>query len=533
MLKARPVLSSVGIVAGFLVLSCFFFIPRWETNDDVAMSMVAHGYGIAATGSANLVFSSVLWGYVVRAIPAMGGVTGYSIATFLELWLAGSAILYFLRRLGVEPYAATLFTLLVMLQPALFPQFTLNAGLLTVAAVLGFWTYARAGNVAALGIAAALAFWGYLVRSQEFFFVMLIALPLVASSRVRTDRTLQFMAALLITLVFAAALFERSQYAGSEWQSYNDLNAARAAFTDFGAADQLRLHPEILKRYGYSQNDLSLIQHFFFADPKIANPKALKAMLADLGAATYVRNGLSEAYASLRALFSVELIPLWLCALVFLLVRPRPAALASLLLLCTASFLTGLLGRGGVLRTDLPALDMLCALSLVFFYAPLQGGAGSGLLRSERSRNVLASTLVALALIAECWTLVPRAVDSMKRVRLEQAAAGGLPREVIVDWGAGLPLEYIFPLLANDAQARHLSLYPLGVFTLAPFSVATAEEAAGRGFVPRLTSPAGMLMVANQTNLEELGIWCAERLNGRFRSVALATSNVERVWCER
>jgi hypothetical protein len=81
-----------------------------------------------------------------------------------------------------------------------------------------------------------------------------------------------------------------------------------------------------------------------------------------------------------------------------------------------------------------------------------------------------------------------------------------------------------------------MRLYPFGVFTLAPFSVAAAEETGGRGFIPRITSPAGMLMVANQTNLEELGIWCSERLNGRFRSVVLAplaASNVQRVWCEK
>lgn len=536
MQSARPVLFSAGTVAGFLILLCFFFVPRWETNDDVAMSMVAHGYGIAATGSANLVFSSVLWGYVVRAIPAIGGVTGYSIGTLLELLLAGSAILYFLQRLGVRTYAATLLTLLLLLRPALFPQFTLNAGLLTVAAVLGFWTYARSANTTILGFASVLAFWGYLVRSQEFFFVLLIALPLVAASKLRSDKKLRIAVGLLAVLVLAGALFERSQYAGSDWQSYNDLNAARAAFTDFGAADQLRLHPEILKRYGYSQNDLSLIQHFFFVDPKIANPKTLKAMLGDLGAETYVRNGLSGAFSSLRALFSPALVPIWMCALGLILVRPRPAALASLLILCAAPFVTGLLGRGGILRTDIPALDMLCALSLVFFYAPLQAGAGRELLPAARTRNLLASALVTLALIAECWTIVPSALESTKRVRSEQAAAAELPRDVIADWGAGIPLEYIFPLLANDAQARRMRLYPFGVFTLAPFSVAAAEETGGRGFIPRITSPAGMLMVANQTNLEELGIWCSERLNGRFRSVVLAplaASNVQRVWCEK
>lgn len=536
MLNVRPVLSSAGIVAGFLILLCFVFVPRFETNDDVAMSMVAHGYGIAATGSANLVFSSVLWGYLVRAIPSIGGVVGYSIGTLLELFLAGSAILYFLKRLGVGAYAATFVTLLMLLRPVLFPQFTLGAGLLTIAAVLGFWTYSRCGNVVVLAIASLLAFWGYLVRSQEFFFVIAIAAPLVALSGLRGDKRLQIAAGLLTAFIVGGALFEQSQYGGSEWQRYNDLNGARAAFTDFGAAGQLQLRPDIRKRYGYSQNDLSLIQHFFFVDPKIENPKTLQAMLSDLGPATYLRNGLAPAYSSLLALFSPELIPIGFCALAFLLLRPRSIILASLLIFCAASLVTGLLGRGGILRTDIPAVDMLCVLSLVFLYAPLQTGAGNGLLRTESSRNILASVLVTLALIAECWTIVPSAFDSMKRVRFEQAAAAGLPNEVIADWGAGIPLEYIFPLLASDARARRVRLYPLGVFTLAPFSVAAAEGAAGRGFIPRVTSPAGMLVVANPSNLDELGIWCAERFNGSLRSVTLvpgAATNVQRVWCKR
>lgn len=45
-----------------LWLACLLVIfePAWETNDDVAIAMVAHGYGFASTGSANLLFSNVL-----------------------------------------------------------------------------------------------------------------------------------------------------------------------------------------------------------------------------------------------------------------------------------------------------------------------------------------------------------------------------------------------------------------------------------------------------------------------------------------
>ncbi len=528
-------LSSLGAVTGFLILSCLFFVPRWETNDDVAMSMVAHGYGIAAYGSPDLVFSGVLWGYVARAIPSVYGVLGYSIAALLALLGAGTAILYFLRRLGVGLYVSTIAVFLFILRPTIFPQFTLNAGLLTVAAVLGFWVYARSGKSGALLLAALLAFAGYLVRSQEFFVVCVVASPLVAYSGIRTDRKLQIAAGLIFSLLVVAALFDHSHYTGSKWERYNDLNAVRAAFTDFGAADRLRSHPEILARYGYSQNDLNLIQHFFFVDPKIADPQKLQALLAALGPAEYLSAGMTAGFSSLQALISPEILPVAFCALALLALRPRGPVVLSWAILCATVFVMGFLGRGGVLRTDFPALDLLCAISLIFLSVPQRDADLKERLRNARARRLIAAGVVTLSAILVYRAIAPEAFDSLRRVRIEQANIRGLPDEVVVDWGAGLPIEYIFPLLANDPEARVLKLYPFGVFTFAPFSVASAEEASGRGFIERVRSPAGILMVADQNRLEELRIWCSERFGGQLRSVVLhpiPVTTVQRVWCE-
>ena len=84
-----------------------FFEPRWETNDDAAMSMVAHGYGIAAQASANLIFSNVLWGHIVQTLPSVNGVLGYSVATVCTLVVSMVMMLYVLRLLGVSILAST------------------------------------------------------------------------------------------------------------------------------------------------------------------------------------------------------------------------------------------------------------------------------------------------------------------------------------------------------------------------------------------------------------------------------------------
>jgi len=53
--------------------------PRWETNDDVAMAMVAHGFGIAAHPSPHIVFSNSIWGFVAQALHRLTPLPGYTL----------------------------------------------------------------------------------------------------------------------------------------------------------------------------------------------------------------------------------------------------------------------------------------------------------------------------------------------------------------------------------------------------------------------------------------------------------------------
>lgn len=58
-------LAMETICLTLLVVVLYFFVePQWETNDDVAMSMVSHGYDIASEPSPNLIFSNVIWDYI-------------------------------------------------------------------------------------------------------------------------------------------------------------------------------------------------------------------------------------------------------------------------------------------------------------------------------------------------------------------------------------------------------------------------------------------------------------------------------------
>jgi hypothetical protein len=71
-------ITSMRLLAGTSLIVFVYFTglivwgtPVWDTNDDVAMAMVAHGYGFVAQKSPNLLFSNVVWGHVVQALHGM------------------------------------------------------------------------------------------------------------------------------------------------------------------------------------------------------------------------------------------------------------------------------------------------------------------------------------------------------------------------------------------------------------------------------------------------------------------------------
>jgi hypothetical protein len=504
MANFRLLLSSFVLAASFVVLLCLLFEPRWETNDDIAMSMVAHGYGIAAKGSPDLIFSSVLWGYLVRMIHPVDGVLGYSLATLGVLVVIGGAIVYGLCRAGLGYIISIGVMALILTRPVLFPQFTMNAGLLMVAAVVCWQLAARLEDARALAAGCLLAFFSYLVRSQEFGLVLLVAMPLLPWGfffRLRLAGA--FLLVLAMAIAFAAAIDHRA-YQGGAWKAFNDLNPVRAPFTDYGAAELLRHRPNILKRHGYSSNDIDLIRLWFFVDRNIADPKALRAMIDDLGPLPSTGYALNNAILGAEALWNPRLVLSLLVGLLLLACRPSWRVAASWLLCVAAVSIIGLLGRPGILRVYEPLVGLLLV-------APLLQGRIAG----WRRQLALGAILVAAtaSTYAVCSESQSRHVAA-EQVRQELA---GFPEYPVVIWGGAFPFEEVYPVLGASPTAMSYQFYGLGVFTLAPFSVPYAEHEVGRGMVELLKDSEGVALVANDVRIGYLKVYCGQRLHGQLR----------------
>ncbi len=474
--------------------------------------MAAHGYGIAAEASPNLIFSNVIWGHFVQSIPQINGVLGYSIATLGILVIVGTIILYAPLKLGLGWLVSVAILALVLVRAVLFPQFTINAGLLTVSAIACWHLYGQHGNIGALLAGCLLVFSGYLIRSHEFLLVFLIALPLLPWAKLVADRSAKIAAIVLLLVIGSSALVNYHAYQGKDWQAFKTLNTIRVPFTDYGADAKLKQRPELLSRHGYTSNDINLIRFWFFVDQKIANPFALKAMLAELGPMPTQSGALKNGWTGIARLMHPILMPCVLAAIFFLLMQPSRKLLITWGLAATALFVIGMLGRPGVLRIYIPIAALL--LIAPFLTQAMVLGTKSILRWRLAQGVVLAAALFNTSTVCFQSAAAKRVAEQVRNELQD------FTNDTVIVWGGVFPFEAAYPLLKQSESAMAYQLYALGSFTLAPFSRSYFESTSGKGMVERLVSPAGVPIIANEQRFDFLTIYCNERFGGVLQTLA-------------
>jgi hypothetical protein len=289
----------------------------WETNDDVSMSMIVHGYGLTAWGSPSIIYSNVLWGYLIGALPDVAGVLPYSWLAMSLLAAIGAAFAWRLRRAGLGGVAIAAVWLLVMARPLAAPQFTLLAGLAAVAGLLPMLASAQAQvrTPARWPLAFAALFVAFLVRLDITMLLTLLALPLLAWRELARDRAFLACAAVTLALAVLAFWIDRRHYEGAEWALFNAMETVRVPFTDYHVARSLfeQLGPGDWQ--GLSRNDIQLVSAWFFVDPAIADPPRLAVLLGHLDTVEMAKANVTDAVQSRRGLAAPVLAPLLVAAL--------------------------------------------------------------------------------------------------------------------------------------------------------------------------------------------------------------------------
>lgn len=479
------------IVIGFLP-------PFWETNDDVGMSMILDGYGLAAYPSPGIVFSNILYGYALTALPQIGDISRYSLAA-ISLNLLAVFLVCRALCLLTQSYITTLSIMtLISLPPLTFPQFTLLSGLLSIAGVLHIATYLQRKQTFELIIAGLVLFLGYLIRSQEFLLIVLISFVILRWKDVLRDRRLQGLIVILVVLGAAAMFADWRYYQASEWQTFREVNLLRAPFTDFGAAAYFLEHPELLKGTNYTPNDIRLLYEWFLADPLLASPERLSALLSRVDLSSYMQGNVAQKATMLARFLDPPLVFVFVPAVMAgILAKNRISIGLAWLVLIIA--ITGLIltGRGLSSRVIVPPLVLLLCFATIRVSRPL-------------SRCVLIGA-VGLAVLATVLNLTKQHAHLMERNASAKADLAAVDKsKLYVVWGGRFDFQALYPVLGSMTAARELRMYALGVTSLAPFAVAHWKDAPG--LLPgRLTSGVPVPFFAQKVQIDLLSIYCEER----------------------
>lgn len=504
---AGPLVIAFCLSLIFILSLCVLFDPMWETNDDIHMSMSAHGYGVMVQGSPNLVYSNVLWGKFVRAVPQIFGFTGYTVATIATLIFLATVLMYSLVLIGYGYLLGSVVVLLLLVRLTVFPQYTMTAGILALAAVLAWQVYARMNSRPALFLACAAAFVGYLLRSQEFYLVLFVALPIIPWGTLRSDRPMQ-IAILALGVGIAIAVFsDYRAYHSSEWLAFNEFEHIVRPFVDFGGAAHLSERPDILSHYGYSRNDILLFGDWFFIDPKITNVEALRGMLSEIGPFYLRSDALSHGWQGLTTLSHRRLWVPVMAALLLAIIKPSRQVALSWILFLIAIFVLGLMGRPGVLRVYVPLVSVLIVAPLLF---------GSV---TEKRRRILVGLLV-LACMAQVAKITSEYRWSKNWSGKIQSGLAHLPNKKIVVWAGFFPYEAVYPVLQKISDIHKWQLYSLDFHTLAPNALSWVEEKQKKGMITELMGPAGVPVVADGPSISLLNQYCIEHLGAPLRELS-------------
>jgi hypothetical protein len=482
--------------------SLIFLQPIWASNDDVAMSMVIDGHGLSAYASPAVVFSNILWGWLLYCVPSVGQIAGYSLVTMSGLLACCLTTIVALGRLNVPMPLAVIAAAVIIFPAMAAPQFTLLSGLLTTSGLLFLLPERQHRHSIALWVAPPLLMAGFLIRPHEFFLLIAIALPLLLRKALSNDVALLNLIGACVLFATVATILDTMYYQGIEWKAFNDLNLTRAVFSDFRPAKFFYEKPELLARHGFTMNDIYLLEEWFYVDPHIADAKRLQGLLGVLKGSEIVRANLNSGVRALAALLSPEVFFLTAGATVCVLfARARGRLICSALLLVGVLFLFGLLGRPAVLRIYYPALALLFMASLAIALAHGRGWP----------RLLIISTTLMWSCLTMLWEVVPANRSGAVRAETVRADLRRLDTdELYVVWGSAFPFEWAYPLLATDRTARALRFYAFGAFSLAPHVAAQWTHTPWPNFLSRLLEGPAVPMIMLPPYIGNLTTYCRE-----------------------
>jgi len=471
-LKLERVVAYTATLAA-MALVLLFARKNWLTNDDIGMAMITGGYGITAVPTAGVVFSNVVWGWLLAHLPVIAGIEPYTLLTYAALLGSAAAILLALHRSGAPVLLGCSVVVVTFVPVLITPQFTFTAGYLAVAGLAVLLAWKDAPGRVHLWVAAALLLAAGLIRALEFLFVLGVSAPfLIAQWRSLPHRRWFAVALALLVLLGTAHLIDMHYYAATDWTQFQGMNRVRTAFTDYRLKSYFDAYPDSLAGAPVSDTDLGMISNWFYADPKVFDPANFQPLVhaVDWGQRLSLNLGSRGQWLVLLRDQTFLLCGAVLLLSLALLRRSIRPALVSLGLLLAAVILLQALGRAGMTRVYLPAMAAMALLYLMSARDPTRSGMTEA-----------GALAMAAALFLTLYDAYPRVQGVEHQTAALDKALCSLPQEPLwVVWGnPSFPYQMLYRPGSQAHPHCAPQMYSLGSMQLAPFELDTVRRHTG------------------------------------------------------
>lgn len=493
------------------VLSCVVahahFFPAFQTNDDVAMGLMAAGAIITREPSPYLLFVNPLIGLPAsKLFAAFPHTPWYYLAHLATHLLAGFVCAHAVlaarpTRVRAGLLAAFFLTVDVFLYTV--PQFTITAGLAATAGVL-LWLSrgpARPWSPLSLVLFPALLALSAAWREHSCLMMLGIATPL-AAIRIIADVRRPRVALLTTVLPFVAGGLAVAVTVGFNtwfyrtspgWERFEAYNSARAKLVDYEAGAYSDRTAQAYSDVGWSPADYELVTKWCLIDRQLFGPENVMRVAADAPSPSPKLTGVSKVWAATRKYPGFALFATW-AAVLMLFTPASRSAWAGFLLAAVAGwgiwFAIGLLGH---YRPHVFQSVMACVLWVGLMCAGWDGGPT----RAGLGRLVLAAAVLLASAVQptyqEMRTKAREAAAARDAMRWLMVGLDPKPDRVYVIWGSAFPFEWIAPW-DDPTRYRGLKGYPLGCSTHTPHGDGRLAEFG-------ITDPVAELYTGNRVRL--------------------------------
>lgn len=509
-----------------LVYGAFtWFEPMYATNDDIGMAMRVHGFGQYAEASPYIVYSNIVWGWVLYTLPAIGSVYAYAWTTVLIMMGYIWGLTYFGLRSAAPWWIVLPVISWLVAEPLVFPQFTIHASMLSVVMILAVLQYARTPSwwlIAVMVVSGVLGMW---IRTFAWCVVVAMASPLLLTPRVRAQRVLQLVGiGMMGVLGVSIALNGWAYQQTPELREFETLYRTYQPIFNNNAVAYFEAQPQVLAQTALSENDLQLIVRRFLIAGPLRDQAVLQQVVdqlplfrAEVSAGLMVQN-LAVLYRIAPGMLMLGLVLMWRAR------RWRLWAVAGLMILSV--IIVALAGRVAPGRVSYPLVMTFVLLVLV-----------------SMPRRVWQSAWwwqgVVLVVVAwGIWTALPVIQQREQRLRAYGEALfydlQTMPYRPVIAWAGSFEYEYAFPVRRLRSDVPNVPIYALTIAAIQPTAVGYQESLQGRDVGVLLTQPGGVALVADAYMLPWIEQYCADHYQAPFVAEAEwvgAATSVYRMRC--